>query len=105
MTVHPLSGLRILDLSGMLAGPYATRLLADMGAETVKLESLRRYDLTRGAPGGGAGGRVYPSGDPGGVKAVNRSSYYNEMNRNKLGVTLDLQTDAGKELFLRLVAI
>ena len=103
MTTLPLEGIRIVDLTGMLAGPYATRLLADMGAETIKVESLRRYDLTRGPVQGDARARVYPDGDPG-DHPTDRSSYYNEMNRNKLGITLDLQTDRGREIFLRLVA-
>lgn len=99
----PLDGIRVLDLTGMLAGPYASRLLADMGAEVIKVESLRRYDLTRGPVGGDARGRVYPEGDPG-EHPINRSSYYNEMNRNKLGIALDLQAEEGREIFLRLVA-
>jgi crotonobetainyl-CoA:carnitine CoA-transferase CaiB-like acyl-CoA transferase len=103
MTELPLEGVRILDLTGMLAGPYATRLLADMGAETIKVESLRRYDLTRGPVAGDARARIYPDEDPG-DSPTDRSSYYNEMNRNKLGITLDLQTDRGREIFLRLVA-
>ena len=45
MTALPLEGVRIVDLTGLLAGPYATRLLADMGAETIKVE--RRVGVGR----------------------------------------------------------
>lgn len=104
VTTLPLESIRVIDLTGMLAGPYATRLLADMGAETIKVESTHRYDLTRGPIGGVGGARVYPNGDPA-KRPINRSSYFNEMNRNKLGLTLDLQTERGRDAFLRLVSI
>ncbi|MFN8559448.1 MAG: CoA transferase [Dehalococcoidia bacterium] len=104
MTALPLAGVRVLDLTSMLAGVYATRLLADMGAETVKVESLRRYDPTRGAAIGDTRARVYPGGEPG-DRPWNRSSYFNEENRNKLGLTLDLQRPEGRDLFARLVAV
>ncbi len=81
----PLHGIRVLDLTRYLAGPYCTMLLADMGAEVVKLEP----------PGGerdfgaGGGGRA--------------NYFFLSVNRNKRSVTLDLQTPRGRAVFLRLI--
>jgi len=91
----PLSGIRVLDLTVAWAGPYASRLLGDMGAEVIKIESARNWDVTR-AP-------HLPGRDV--EKGYNRSGYFNHLNRNKLGCTLDLSHPRGKELFLRLVAL
>ncbi|MBI2888000.1 MAG: CoA transferase [Chloroflexi bacterium] len=98
----PLEGVRILDLTQMLAGPYATRLLADLGAEMIKIESRQRYDLTRGPVGGDRVSRAYPNDDPG-EHPWNRSHFFNELNRNKLGITLSLTHPRGVELFKALV--
>jgi crotonobetainyl-CoA:carnitine CoA-transferase CaiB-like acyl-CoA transferase len=91
----PLSGIRVLDVTMAWAGPYASRLLGDMGAEVIKIESVKDWDITR-AP-------RLPGGDP--VKGHNRSGYFNHLNRNKLGCTLDLSHPRGRELFLKLVAL
>ena len=91
----PLSGIRVLDLTMAWAGPYASRLLGDMGAEVIKIESVKDWDITR-AP-------RLSGGDP--VKGHNRSGYFNHLNRNKLGCTLDLSHPRGRELFLKLVAL
>jgi crotonobetainyl-CoA:carnitine CoA-transferase CaiB-like acyl-CoA transferase len=91
----PLSGIRVLDLTAGWAGPYASRLLGDMGAEVIKIESARDRDIAR-AP-------HLPAPDV--EKGYNRSSYFNHLNRNKLGCTLDLSHRRGKELFLKLVAL
>ena len=80
-----LSGLRIVDLTRVLAGPFATMMLADMGAEVIKVEQPGRGDDSRHfAP--------FCNGE---------SAYYMNLNRGKQGVTLDLK--AGRELFLDLV--
>lgn len=97
----PLANLRIIDLSQVYAGPYAARLLADMGAEVIRVESAVRS--TRGGPAPQSGA-VYPDGQPG-EKPYNRSAYYNELNRNKLAISLDLSKDKGKSVFKRLVNI
>jgi crotonobetainyl-CoA:carnitine CoA-transferase CaiB-like acyl-CoA transferase len=105
MAVLPLEGLRIVDLSMWFAGPMASRLLADMGAEVVKIESLRHIDPWRGPavitpemaarlPEGTVTERPY-----------NRSAGFNLQNRNKLGITLDLSMAEGKEVFKKLVRI
>ena len=104
-SVPALDGLRILDLTQVAAGPYATLLLALMGAEVIKLESCSRMDINRGnanpAPGDP---RLYPNGEPG-ENPWNRTAHHVHRNINKLGVTLDLATPQGKELFLNLARI
>jgi crotonobetainyl-CoA:carnitine CoA-transferase CaiB-like acyl-CoA transferase len=84
-----LTGVRVLDLTRMLAGPYGSMLLADMGAEVVKVE----------APDGGDPIRTM---GPPFVNGV--SAYFLAVNRNKKSVTLDLKSPAGLDLFLSLVA-
>ena len=90
----PLAGVRVLELTANWAGPLAARHLADLGAEVIKIEAPDR-PATRG-------GR-YPGGDPF-KHHYNRAAYFNKLNRNKLGVTLNLNDDEGRKLFLRLVA-
>ena len=77
------------------AGPSGTRLLADMGAEVIKVESARSWDMLRSLH--------FLSGSPPGW--WDKAAYFNHNNRNKYGITLDLQTDRGRELALRLVAM
>jgi crotonobetainyl-CoA:carnitine CoA-transferase CaiB-like acyl-CoA transferase len=95
----PLAGVRVLDLGMFWAGPYAGRLLADMGAEVIKVEGPRRPDPLRLVPRG-----LFPNGEPG-THPWNRSGMINERNRNKLGIALDLVHARGKALFKDLVAI
>ena len=99
----PLSGIRILDLTQMLAGPYAARHLADLGAELIKIESCDRYDPTRGPVRGDPGARSYPDNEPG-ERPWNRS-HYNEMQRNKLGVTIALNRQDGVDVFKMLLRV
>ncbi|MFC2028149.1 CaiB/BaiF CoA transferase family protein [Chloroflexota bacterium] len=101
MSTLPLENIRIIDLSQVYAGPYATRLLADMGAEVIRVESTVRS--TRGGPTPQPGA-VYPDGDPG-ERPYNRSAYYNELNRNKLAISLDLSKEKSREIFKQLVNI
>ncbi|HEY7295019.1 MAG TPA: CoA transferase [Dehalococcoidia bacterium] len=91
----PLVRVRVADLTAVWAGPYATRLLADMGAEVIKVESVGSPDLLRTLG-------MLPPDTP---KAYNRAAYFNHNNRNKLGCTIDLATPQGRELFLRLVRV
>jgi crotonobetainyl-CoA:carnitine CoA-transferase CaiB-like acyl-CoA transferase len=77
----PLAGIRILEVGVMLAGPYATMLLADLGAEVIKIEP----------PGGEISRQV---GD----------SYFASINRNKQSIVLDLRSDEGRERLGELVA-
>lgn len=86
-----LRGVRVLDLTQMLAGPYATMMLADHGATVVKIEPPDG-DMTR------AGG-PFGAGDPERLLG----GYFQSINRNKHSICLDLKTAAGKEAFKALV--
>ena len=77
------------------AGPSGTRLLADMGAEVIKVESARSWDMLRSLH--------FLSGPP--EQWWDKAAYFNHNNRNKYGCTLDLQSARGRELALRLVAM
>ncbi len=102
-----LSGLRVIDLSQILAGPYATKLLADVGAEIIRVECAARSGrggaLPRMKPGG-AFGASFPEGDTG-ERSYNRFAYYNEVNRNKYAISLDLAKPLGTDVFRKLVRI
>lgn len=99
MANRALEGVRILDFGMFAAGPWATMVLADMGAEVIKIEAPRRPDPLRVH-----GREIWPNNDPG-KHPWNRAGIINERNRNKLGLTLDLTTPQGKGLFRRLVKI
>jgi benzylsuccinate CoA-transferase BbsF subunit len=105
MTTQALAGLRILDLTQVAAGPYATLLLGYMGAEIIKVEACSRLDISRGpARPGPESARLYPGGVPG-ERPWNRAGHYVHRNVNKRSLTLDLATERGKALFLRLVGV
>ncbi|MCX5997878.1 MAG: CoA transferase [Chloroflexi bacterium] len=78
----PLQGIRVLDFTWMLAGPYATRLLADFGAEVIKVQS-----------------KLTATG-----AEQNDAGYFASWNRNKLGITLDLSRAEARQLALELVS-
>jgi len=100
----PLEGLRILDLTGAWIGPYAVTLLADLGADVIKVESPRRPDVWRIYRPGSDGKPDMPPGASPGAHPRNTSFYFNSVNRNKRGITLDLTNPRGQDVFLRLVA-
>ena len=85
---QPLNGIRILDLSRLLPGAYASQMLADFGADVIKVEE----------PGSGDYGRFMPPHGPGGM-----SLYFTAINRNKRSITLNLKSAQGREVFLRMV--
>ena len=85
----PLAGVRVLDISQVMAGPYACMLLADLGADVVKIEPPGGGDQTRGAMGFK-------------MKGADSLGFLN-MNRNKRSVTLNLKTAAGRDVLLRMV--
>ncbi len=98
----PLAGIRVLDFGIVWAGPHCGRMLADQGADVIKVESARRPDLIRGnvrASGPMAG--CYPNGVAG-PQPWNQYGYYIERNRNKRDICLDLKTPEGREIALRL---
>jgi len=100
-----LEGLRILDLTQVWAGPTCMKLLADMGAQVIKVESAKRMDTVRGEANPRAGGAgFYPDNEPG-VRPWNRTGHFNDRNRSKLGICLDLTHPKGVETLKRLVAV
>ena len=92
----PLSGIRVVEPGQVWALPYAIAPLAMYGAEVIKVESTVRPDSSRGGPQ--PDNRV--EGD-----AWNHGGAYHEVNRNKLGITLNLNTQRGKDLFKELVNV
>jgi len=87
MSTRPLEGVRILDLTRVVAGPFATATLADLGAEVVKVERPRIGDDYRYGPS----------------KKGETSLSFQNNNRGKQSITLDVRTEKGRELLLRLV--
>jgi CoA:oxalate CoA-transferase len=84
----PLSGIKVVDLTRVLSGPFCTMLLADMGAEVIKIESL-------------------PDGDPIRMQGASKnglSYYFASFNRNKKSLTLNLKSEEGRAIFEKLVA-
>ncbi|WP_371196019.1 CaiB/BaiF CoA transferase family protein [Glaciecola sp. SC05] len=87
----PLAGLRIIDLTHMLSGPYCSMILADLGADTIKVEPLQ-----------GEGTRKLLATDP--ENSLNgMGAYFITLNRNKRSVCMDLKTEDGLALFYDLV--
>jgi benzylsuccinate CoA-transferase BbsF subunit len=84
MTSGPLDGVRVLDFTWVLAGPYCTRILADLGAEVIKVQSLA---TARGATD------------------ENKTGYFNTYNRNKLGVHINMRTPEGIDLARKIAAV
>lgn len=87
----PLHGVLVLDLTRVVAGPYCTMMLADLGATVIKIENPRDPDYVRTFP---------PMVEQG---AERLSGFFAQYNRRKLGVTLDLKSAKGRELFLDMV--
>ncbi|MCH8298397.1 MAG: CoA transferase [Chloroflexi bacterium] len=100
----PLKNYRVLDLSRIWAGPYCTKLFADMGAEIIKMESLSVYDSHRGPVSPARGIAAYPDGEPG-EEPWNRNGWFNCLHMSKYGVTLELTKDEGRRVFEQLVSI
>jgi crotonobetainyl-CoA:carnitine CoA-transferase CaiB-like acyl-CoA transferase len=84
----PLSGYRVVDFTNVIAGPYATMILADQGADVIKIEAPQRPDFTRQAGNGQKG---------------MRASFLNN-NRNKRSIAIDIKSDAGRDALKKLVA-
>src|SRR5436853_1707065 len=92
----PLAGVRVLELSRILAGPWAGQILADLGAEVIKIERPGSGDDTR------AWGPPYLKDENG--EATSESAYYLCANRNKKSVALDISKPEGQRLLRALAA-
>lgn len=109
----PLAGVRVADLTVVWAGPFAAHILADLGAEVIRVENVNAWQtMTRGPMARPSqavidGLAVYMGGYPDGVpgdRPWNRYPAFNTHARNKLSCTLDLRTPAGKRNFAQLIA-
>ena len=83
-----LEGIRVLDLSRMLPGPYCTMMLADLGAEVIKVEEPAIGDPTRHSP----------------PRIGNQGAAFQQVNRNKKSIAIDLKRTEGRDIFLKLAA-
>ena len=112
----PLEGIRVVDITVIYAGPFATMNLADWGAEVIRVESLKHFQvLTRGGTAHPpqdivsnptrTGGLATYCGRDVSFRPWNRWTLFNAHARNKLGCTMDLTRPGGKELFKRLIAM
>src|SRR4051812_7165198 len=90
----PLAGIRVLDFGHIVAGPFCVRLLADLGAEVVKIETATRQGRTGarrgGSKGGGTGGRT---------------PVLAHINRNRRSIDLNLKTERGRDIARQLVGV
>jgi len=86
MSIKPLNGIKILDLTWVFAGPFATQILGDLGAEIIKIEAAPVGDKTRIMP-------PFKNG---------YSGYFATLNRGKKSLALDLKKDRGREILLAL---
>lgn len=93
MTTRPLDGLRVFDFSWVGAGSYTTRILADHGADVIKVESMQRPDQTRLAP-------PFKNREFG----VNRSGYFADRNTSKRSLALNVKSERGREIARELMA-
>ena len=83
---QPLTGIKVIDATSVLTGPYCTMLLGDMGAEVIKIEPIEGDMIRNGPP--------FIKGE---------STYFLYTNRNKRGITLNLKADEGKKILFKLV--
>jgi len=97
MAYNVLNGIRILDLTMVFAGPVATKIMAELGAEIIKIESWQRPDVFTRA-------NVYPENTPG-DQPWNRGCLFHSLNMGKRAISLNLATEKGREIFKELVKI
>ena len=113
----PLEGIRVADLTVVWAGPHCTQLLAEWGAEVIRVEPIQRMQTTtrgqeaRPSPeivksfaGTGNMGNAYPNREPG-QRPWNRVPAFNSHGRNKLSMTLEIMTPEGLDIFKRLISV
>jgi len=94
-TKYPLKGIRVTDRGLVWAGPGLTMMLADMGAEVIKVESHRHIDMLR----------VFAPYAEGRSVSEDASATFHALNRNKLGIALDLGHEEARQLVKRLVSV
>ena len=87
-SARPLAGIRIIDLTRVVSGPFATMHLADLGAEVIKIEEPTSGDDSR------AFGPPFVAGE---------SAYFLSVNCNKRSCAIDLKSDAGRQILLRMI--
>jgi len=112
MSKLPLDGIRVIEITVVWAGPFATMLLSDLGAEVIRVESINHFPpatrgtMVRPTPSAMAGSLAtsYPDRDAG-EKPWNRFSWFNVLARNKLSMTADLTRPKGREIFKDLIKI
>ena len=92
----PLAGVRIVEMGQLIAIPYAIKLLADMGAQVIRIESCARLEMYRTSS-------LYQNSDEG--QYWNRAANFYEQNRNKLSLTLELNVPGGMDALLELISI
>jgi len=85
---RPLAGIRVVDLTRVMTGPYCTMMLGDLGADVIKIEHPGKGDDTR------AWGPPFINGE---------AAYYLSVNRNKRSIAIDLKSEAGKEIVWKLI--
>jgi crotonobetainyl-CoA:carnitine CoA-transferase CaiB-like acyl-CoA transferase len=100
MSKKPLEGIRVIDSSYVFAGPYATGLLGDLGAEVIKIEGPTRPDFTRGGAFSGLLPDNEAKSDP-----WNRMSAYNLVNRGKKSLVIDLTRKEGRDVLVDLIKV
>src|SRR3954468_16358894 len=85
---RPLAGIRVIDLTRVMTGPYCTMMLGDLGADVIKVELPGKGDDTR------AWGPPFINGE---------AAYFLSVNRNKRSIALDLKSEAGKDALWKLI--
>ena len=92
MSVQALTGLKVLEFSNLVSGPYCGKMFADLGAEVIKIETPLKGDDAR-------------SREPfaGNIPGIERSGLFSYLNTNKMSITLDPETAKGKAIFLELI--
>ena len=98
----PLHGVRVVDLTMAWAGPLSTRVLAQLGADVIKIESAGKMDRWRGGTMVQRGTERYPAHDPG-ERPWNRNAYFNTQNVGKRSLALNLKSEAGHAIALELI--
>ena len=91
MSVGPLDGVRVIEYTGFVTGPYCSKMLADLGASVIKVEPTEGDESRRHGP------------FPGGVPDAERSGMFLFLNTNKRGISLDLKTATGRSVLMKLL--